>query len=61
MRTRTRTTLAGLVLAAALLGGVAWATIPGTDGTIQGCYTTSNGNLRVVESPDECRNSETAI
>ncbi|MHB1244580.1 MAG: hypothetical protein ACYC1P_14440, partial [Gaiellaceae bacterium] len=61
MRTRTRTILAGLVLAAALVGGAAWATIPGTDGTIQGCYTKGNSNLRVVDSADDCRNSETAI
>ncbi len=41
MRTRTRTILAGLVLAAALLGGAAWATsatsLVGADRTIDGC------------------------
>jgi microcystin-dependent protein len=38
----------GLVVAA-LAGGVAWATIPGSDGVIQGCYD-SGGNVKVVPS-----------
>jgi hypothetical protein len=61
MRTRTRTILAGLVSAAALVGGVAWATSPGPSGLIQGCYKTSNGSFRVVERSDDCKSSETAI
>ena len=35
--------------------------IPGPDGRIQGCYNQQNGNLRVVSSASECRNSEIAI
>jgi hypothetical protein len=50
--------LAALVLAA---GGVAFATIPDSDGTIHGCYGKSSGNLRVVESANDCRNNETAL
>jgi hypothetical protein len=65
MRTRTRITFAGLVLAAALVGGVAWATIPDAAGVINGCYRTSlddqKGQLRVVDDPDSCRSNETPI
>jgi hypothetical protein len=35
-------------LAAMLAGGIAWATIPGTDGVIHGCYKAKNGQLRLV-------------
>jgi hypothetical protein len=71
MRTRTRTFLAGLVLAAALLGGAAWATsatsLVGADGTIDGCYRAANGDaagqgqLRVVAAGEVCRNNELPI
>jgi len=69
MKTRTRITLAGLVLGATLAGGVAWATIPSVNGTIHGCYTTgrtgvddpNKGQLRVVDSASDCKNNETAI
>ncbi len=40
--------LAG-VIASALIGGIAWAAIPGPGGVINGCYDTG-GNLRVVDS-----------
>ncbi len=33
----------------ALAAGVAWATIPGGDGTIQGCYGKVGGVLRVID------------
>ena len=46
-------------------GGVAWATIPGADNTIHGCYRTAGGDnqgqLRVVEDSADCRSNETAI
>jgi hypothetical protein len=49
----------GLLLVAAT---VAVASIPDSNGVIHGCYNTSNGNLRVIDSAnDNCRNSETAI
>ena len=41
---------AGAVAASALAGGVAWATIPGDGGVIQGCYTKVGGILRVVDA-----------
>jgi hypothetical protein len=62
----TRTRLVLVVAAAALsVGGVAWATIPGVDNTIHGCYRTAGGDnqgqLRVVETSARCRGNETAI
>ncbi len=42
------------------LGGVAFAAIPDSNGTIHGCFK-KNGNLRVVDSSSECRANETAI
>lgn len=62
MRTRTRLSLAGVVLGVALIGGIAWATIPAADGTIQGCYSKIGGILRVVDSAGQCNTKyETAI
>jgi hypothetical protein len=65
MRTRIGTIFAGLVLAAALAGGVAYATIPAADGAINGCYRTSlddqKGQLRIVDDPASCRSNELAI
>jgi hypothetical protein len=52
----TAVALAALIVA---LGGVAYATIPDSSGTIHGCSNKANGNLRVVES--NCRRDETAI
>jgi hypothetical protein len=43
------------------LGGVAYATIPDSDGTIHGCYQRTNGVLRVVESAGDCRSRERAL
>lgn len=71
MRTRTRTILAGLVLAAALVGGAAWAasatSLVGADGTIDGCYRAAKGDaagqgqLRVVAAREACRDNELPI
>jgi hypothetical protein len=36
--------------ACALAGGVAWAAIPGGDGTINGCYLKVTGTLRVIDT-----------
>ena len=35
--------------------------IPGADGTIHGCYNTTNGNLRVVDEGSSCRQHEQAL
>jgi len=39
----------GAIAATALAGGVAWAAIPGSGGTIQGCYGKIGGILRVID------------
>jgi hypothetical protein len=49
---------AALVVA---LGGVAFAAIPDSSGTIHACYQKNGGNLRVIESSQSCRNSEQAL
>jgi hypothetical protein len=42
--------LVAAVAAGAVAGGVAWATIPGDGGVIQGCYTKVGGILRVIDT-----------
>jgi hypothetical protein len=54
----TAIALAALFVA---LGGVAFAAIPDSNGTIHGCFKNENGNLRVVDSSAGCRASETSI
>jgi hypothetical protein len=49
MRTRTRTILAGLVLATALVGSVAWATIPDDNGLYTACKLTALGTIRLID------------
>jgi hypothetical protein len=50
-------------LALALGGGVAFATIPGSGGMINGCYERSGGLLRVIDAGAgaTCRPSETSL
>jgi hypothetical protein len=44
------------------LAGTAYATIPGGDGVIHGCYTKSGGTLRVVDaSVTKCKSTETSL
>jgi hypothetical protein len=50
--------VAGVVIG---LGGVAFATIPDSNGTIHGCFNKQNGNLRVVETQNDCRRNENAL
>jgi hypothetical protein len=49
----------------AVLGGIAYASIPDAAGVIHGCYRTSmddqKGQLRVVEDPANCRTNEQPI
>lgn len=40
---------------------VAIAAIPAADGTFTGCYRTSGGELRVIDSAQACRGNETRI
>jgi hypothetical protein len=56
-----------VVLVVALLlaiGGIAWASIPGPDGVIHGCYKTSNpaqGALIAIDSAASCPSGYTAL
>ena len=54
-------TFAGLVLAASLVGGVAWATTPSDGVTIHGCAATKTGALRVVANAADCKKNEFSI
>ena len=52
----------GVMTALALAGGVAYATIPDSNGVIQGCYGKSGGSLRVIDSAvAECKSNETPL
>src|SRR5438067_4131078 len=52
--------LAASVLA--LGGGMAYASIPSSDGVIHACYTNKDGSLRVIDSPSQtCQSKETAL
>ena len=52
---------AGAVLVVSV--GVAYAAIPAADGTIDGCYISGQGQLRVIdaEGGETCKNNETAL
>jgi hypothetical protein len=52
---------AGAAATIVLGGSVAWAAIPDAAGLIHGCHKLNNGQLRVVESADDCHPSERAI
>jgi hypothetical protein len=54
-------TLVAAVAVVVAIGGIAYAAIPSSNGTIQGCYQKANGSLRVVESATECKKNEQAI
>jgi hypothetical protein len=62
---RHRRTIRLLVVAGALLavaaGGIAYASIPGDDGVINGCRQKSTGALRVIDSSASCNSSEVAL
>jgi hypothetical protein len=59
----------GLLAAAAvvtvlLVGGIAWASIPGPDGVIHGCYKTNNpskGTVVVVDDTASCPSGYTTL
>jgi hypothetical protein len=50
LRTRTRITLAALVLGGALVGGVAWATIPGDNQVYNACMLKATGTIRLIDA-----------
>lgn len=57
----------GLAVAAVAGGGIAWAAIPDSGGTIHGCYQRESGLLRVVDTSasrrpfSSCTRNETAL
>jgi hypothetical protein len=56
--------VAALVLAALIGGGLAWASIPAPDGTINGCRKISNpaqGSLIVIDSTASCPSGFVAL
>lgn len=68
MATLTRGVVRKLAALAAIATGLvcvvavdASASIPASDGTINACYTTSSGALRVIDSAGSCYSYETAI
>jgi hypothetical protein len=61
-RTWVAPVLTTVAAAALLAGGVAYATIPDANGVIHGCYQTSKGDLREIDSSSStCKNGETAL
>ena len=61
-RRSTRWALIGASVVAAVVGGVAWATIPNEGGVINACYLKSGGTLRLIDaSVTSCKKTETAI
>jgi hypothetical protein len=59
MRFRRRAVLVAVAAILVLAGGIAYAAIPGANGTITGCYK-ANGSLRVIdaEAGQTCTSSE---
>jgi hypothetical protein len=53
--------LAGLLAVAGLGAGVAYASIPAPDGTINGCYKNSTGMLITIDSSASCPSGYTAL
>lgn len=62
-KTSRRAFLLALVAFALAAGGVAYATIPGSNGTINGCYEKRTGALRVIDADAgaKCTSFETPI
>jgi hypothetical protein len=58
---RARLAAAVLATGAVAGAGVAWASIPGSDGVIHACYKDGSGDLRVVSDPGSCRPHESAL
>ena len=59
---RGRRTLVLSTMTVLFMGIIAFASIPGANGVIYGCYTNSNGTLRVIDnSTTQCKSNETAL
>jgi hypothetical protein len=62
-RSQLLTAAVSSLLTMSIVGAGAYATglIPASDGTINGCYDRTNGNLRVVATAGDCRTAELPI
>jgi hypothetical protein len=59
---RRLTFLIGLVFVLAVVGGVAYATVPDSNGVIHGCRHDISGNLRVIDADSEsCLHNESSL
>jgi hypothetical protein len=57
---RARWAALGVIVGALAAGGIAYASIPDTGGMFHACYKTVGGQVRLVESANDCNGSETA-
>jgi hypothetical protein len=53
--------VAGGAVAVAAVGGIAWGVTAAPSAAIKACYQKINGQLRIVDSLDQCNTSEQAI
>lgn len=67
-RNGTKAIAAAVIVGLSIGGGVAWASVPGPDGVIHGCYKASDGgdggnkgSLRVVDVATDCKKSERTL
>ena len=62
-RGRVRLALLGVVVLGLAAGGIAYASIPGSNGVIHGCYQKINGQLRVIDpgAGGTCTTSENPL
>ena len=59
---RGRRTLVLSTMTVLFMSIIAFASIPGANGVIYGCYSNSNGTLRVIDnSTAQCKSNETAL
>jgi hypothetical protein len=58
---RKRVAIPLVAATVAALGIGVSAAIPDPNGVIHGCYKQNNGDLRLVDDPSQCQNSESAI
>jgi len=59
---RGRRTLVLSTMTVLFMSIIAFASIPGANGIIYGCYSNSNGMLRVIDnSTQQCKSNETAL
>jgi hypothetical protein len=62
MNSKRLVSIAGGGIAALLMAGIAYATIPDGGGAIHGCYARSGGSLRVIDaSVTNCKSGETSL